>query len=256
MATITGTQFNDVLVGKGTARSPIDDYIYGLAGNDAIEGRYGNDTIEGGDGNDTIYGDTINHNSVRGGADRIFGGKGDDTIYAGGGNDVIVASEGTTADRDIVFGGHGNDWMFTGNGNDFLSGGVGNDTLRAGGGDDTLVGNTGHDTLVGHSGNDLLIGYHTVGTQIRDIDTLSGGSGADIFALGNSTGIAYLGIGYAVITDFEKNVDDIRVHGNLFEYTLGHTTSGGKAQTNIFKGTDLLAVVQNVHVEYSDLVGA
>ncbi len=260
MADIHGDHNNNILIGNGT-RFAIKDYIYAYAGDDLIEGRLGDDNIYGGDGDDEIYGD-FEHtakNSFGGafneGNDLIFAGKGDDTVYGGGGNDVIVASEGTFADRDTVFGGFGNDWVFTGNGDDFLAGGLGHDELRAGGGNDTLVGGFGNDELLAHSGNDLLIGYHETGTTTTEVDTLWGGSGADIFALGNSFGDAYLGSGYAIIEDFQKGVDDIRVfEDNIFTYQLGQSSNGDTEIRN--QGGDLLAVVSDVNITYADLVSA
>ncbi len=84
---------------------------------------------------------------------------------------------------------------------------------------------------------------------------MGGGSGADIFALGNSFGDAYLGSGYAIIEDFQKGVDDIRVfEDNIFTYQLGQSSNGDTEIRN--QGGDLLAVVSDVNITYADLVSA
>ncbi|TSD84416.1 hypothetical protein FFK22_032610, partial [Mycobacterium sp. KBS0706] len=56
-----------------------------------------------------------------------------------------------TDQRDVLFGGAGNDTISGGDTNDTLIGGAGNDRIIGGTGDDWLVGNAGHDVFVYNS---------------------------------------------------------------------------------------------------------
>ena len=78
MATINGTNNDDVLIGTGS-----DDRIDGLGGNDTITGGGGNDTIFGRAGNDTV-----NVNVSSDGADQVNLGPGNDLV------NVTAASAG------------------------------------------------------------------------------------------------------------------------------------------------------------------
>ncbi|HAX75244.1 MAG TPA: hypothetical protein DCY88_05260 [Cyanobacteria bacterium UBA11372] len=68
--------------------------------------------------------------------------------------------------------------------------------------------------LVGGDGNDTLIGYGSVANQ-NEVDILIGGSGRDLFVLGNSSSNAYLNNGnsdYALIKGFTIGEDKIQLH--------------------------------------------
>ncbi|MGK6324727.1 calcium-binding protein [Sphingomonas sp. DT-51] len=78
--------------------------------------------------------------------------------------DVVVRSQTTTGDNDLVYsgytasnidGGAGNDTMFGSGDADILSGGTGDDTLYANPGADILTGGTGNDILGGGAGDDV-----------------------------------------------------------------------------------------------------
>jgi Ca2+-binding RTX toxin-like protein len=95
-----------------------------------------------------------------------------------------------------------------------------------------------------------LIGFN--GVNGNELDTLTGGLGADQFQLGNAAGSFYLNSGgssFATILDFKAiEGDKIRVNGNVFGYTLDKTFnfSGGPAlDTGIYKNGDLIGVVQD-----------
>ena len=169
--------------------------------------------------------------------------------YGYGGNDYFW---GNTA-NDTLYGDDGNDTLKGYDGDDYLSGGYGNDWLEGEYGNDTLLGGYGNDTLYGDSGNDYLNGFG--GGYSVEIDTLTGGSGSDTFAIGDSTGVAYLGGydyftntdgSYALITDFSAASDYIQAYAGA-SYSLGYGDwSGGSAlDTGIYTGGDLLAVVQD-----------
>lgn len=82
--TITGTAFNDQMMGKG-----------------------GNDTINGGDGDDVIYGHDKPGGDQEGetGNDILNGEGGDDMLFGGGGDDTLIG----TAGDDTLSGGDGTD---------------------------------------------------------------------------------------------------------------------------------------------------
>jgi Ca2+-binding RTX toxin-like protein len=135
-----------------------------------MDGKGGHDTLIGGQKNDTLYG--------REGNDSLIGGDHDSVSYNG--SDLIVVGLGDPDGNDVLYGGKGND---------FLDGGKGSDKLY------------------GDENNDVLVGYGgTIKTPSSEIDTLTGGSGADTFVLGdpNRDDLAsfYIGAGYAIITDF------------------------------------------------------
>ncbi|SEM41557.1 Ca2+-binding protein, RTX toxin-related [Loktanella fryxellensis] len=208
------------------------DTIQGGDGNDYVEGDNGNDTIAGNGGNDTLYGEDGDDLITGGeGNDTIFGGKGNDSITAGIGNDTVHGDDGDDVintgnhatpatdydypgpivpglpigdndpfpndDRDVVFGGAGNDTITTGDDDDTIFGGIGNDTIDAGidddyveggDGDDTIIGSQGEDTLYGNGGNDLIYGGLVAEIELDDSfdpavddnrDTIFGGDGND-----------------------------------------------------------------------------
>jgi hypothetical protein len=130
---------------------------------------------------------------------------------------------------------------------EILTGTVNNDYLYGGNGDDYIVGNLGDDILVGGAGNDNLVGY---GGGAYEYDELIGGSGADLFILGSSPyGSYYVGAGYAVIQDFSwQEGDYIAVGSDINEYSLlkdFNFVGGSAADTAIYKGNDLIAIVQD-----------
>jgi Ca2+-binding RTX toxin-like protein len=94
MATITGTENNDNLLG-----SSVNDEIEGLAGNDVLDGGGGNDKIEGGDGLDVLIGGDGN--------DFLEGNKGNDIMIGNAGNDVLEWDDGDGS--DLMIGGSGED---------------------------------------------------------------------------------------------------------------------------------------------------
>ena len=120
-----------------------------VGGNDIIHGRNGDDTINGGAGNDTLYGDD-----------------GDDTLNGNLGDDNLIGGD----DSDTLDGGDGNDVLNGSGGSDILRGGAGSDTL-----DDVLGGNT----IDGGAGDDFI---NNLGSR-EWVDTVTGGSGRDVFEL-------------------------------------------------------------------------
>ncbi|WP_281276203.1 choice-of-anchor L domain-containing protein [Aliishimia ponticola] len=127
----------------------------------------------------------------------------------------------------------------------------GNDRLVGGAGDDTLLGLTGSDTLIGGNGDDMLYGTGAddmtenfgVGApgDTFEIDTLTGGNGADRFVLGaldedNTPLSFYLGRtnanedatdSRAIITDFDATEGDrLVLAGSSGDYVVETVADG------------------------------
>jgi Ca2+-binding RTX toxin-like protein len=166
------------------------------------------------------------------GDDVIEGGAGDQVLYGGKGNDLIFG--------DGILGGSsapsGNDFLIGGDDNDWLYGGRGNDKLNGGWGDDYLNGYGGYSD--------------------SEMDTLTGGPGADTFGLGynwrssSNIDIYYLDSGNAVITDFQAlEGDQIRIGGGIGDYTLVQDQNlignPNLLDTAIYRYSDLIAIVQD-----------
>jgi len=175
--------------------------------------------------------------------DDLFGTSGADFIDGLGGDDFILAYHG----NDTVYGESGNDYIDGGWGDDDLFGEAGNDIILGDLGDDDLFGGLGNDYLDGEAGADYLYGGGEV-LDSKELDTLTGGLGPDVFFLGDMYGAYYedsFGLGeasYATITDFNAlEGDQIQVFGSIDDYSL-ETFAGG---LDIFYKGDLIAFVQN-----------
>lgn len=272
----TPTAGNDRL--KGTNKS---DKIAGLGGNDTIQGANGADTLSGDQGSDSIYGQAGNDLLYGGeGSDRLKGDSGNDLLRGGSGNDYLEGGAG----KDRLFGHSGNDQLRGGSSQDTLDGGQGNDSIYGDGDHDLLLGRDGNDRLYGGSGRDMLVGHKGNDTMFggsgndslyggdgRDVltgiaansstsksqkDTLNGGSGGDLFVLGNKSQPFYndgknntLGKGdYAHIQGYEvAKGDRILLHGSASEYSLGSSPTGTPSGQAIFLKTpgidELVAIV-------------
>lgn len=169
MATITGDEFSNVLIGTSKP-----DIITGLGGKDAVFGGRGDDILDGGYGDDIILGAN--------GKDTITGGFGDDYILGQNGDDLIIsygfdASTFTVSiDKDFVDGGNGDDDISGSNGSDTLLGGAGDDRLEGeqisavgGGAGDRLFGGIGDDLILPRWGDDFSDGGR--GDDIIDLTT-------------------------------------------------------------------------------------
>lgn len=153
-----------------------------------VSGRGGQDLIELGDGDD-VYKDGENQSSAA--RDTVHGGAGNDTMTARHGSDFLRGEEGW----DVLVGGQGNNRLSGGIGNDLLEGRHGDDTLAGGGGNDTLIADPGQDILRGGDGIDLFVfdaarfGFDTVYDFSSDrLRMVSPGEAQDLEAfLGAST---------------------------------------------------------------------
>ncbi|NEO79650.1 calcium-binding protein [Moorena sp. SIO4G3] len=258
---ITGNSSNNILFGQSG-----NDTIYGNGGDDALAGGTGSDRMYGGTGND-IYsvdstGDVVTE-YVNQGIDRVYSSisymLGDNvenltlmsSAYYGHGNNLNNSMRGNS-DNNLLWGKSGNDELYGEAGTDALLGDTGNDILDGGSDNDYLYGGFGNDTLTGGSGNDSLQGYE--GSSSGEQDILTGGTGADTFALGNNafgTKVAYIGdgnSGYATITDFDGTQSDkVQLGGGISDYTVNYSNFSGTSalDTALYYQGDLIAVFQD-----------
>lgn len=262
---IYGFKGNDVIAGNAG-----NDRLYGGSGNDTLYAGKGYDELYGGEGNDTYIVDSYNFTifeRLGKSSDTIeipldyelkdpkienlvllknarfgTGNRGDNSVTGNDSNNALSGLQG----NDRLAGGSGNDTLYGNQGNDILRGGEGTDELYGQTGNDRLVGDRGNDTLVGEAGNDILIGY---GGSRGERDRLMGGDGADLFGLGDlNKGNYYLGSGYAAIVDFRRTQQDkIQVSDKIKNYRLvkQNTLGSSAPDTAIYKGRDLIAVVQD-----------
>jgi len=202
--TINGTAGNDSLVGGAG-----NDTISGFDGNDTIDGGAGADNMVGGTGDDLYFVDNpgdiiveqqnegidearasvdytlpafVNNLTLLGGAVNGTGNDIENLITGNALDNVLNGGD----DNDTLVGGAGNDTLIGSNGANVLDGGAGNDWLGSGAGL-LLNDNDPGDLLIGGDGNDTLVGESRTFSVRGDAgiaDTLSGGLGDDVYAVG------------------------------------------------------------------------
>lgn len=248
----TGTDGDDMIdAGNG------DDLLDGLSGNDILLGGSGDDVLAGGDGDDILLGqqdeDTLNGDA---GDDYLQGGIGQDTLNGGTGSDWLQGLDG----NDEILGMGGDDILIGGNQSDTLSGGAGNDLLVGGIGlgpavdlDELIDIRSGTpvaealgvaeedvirlrddndaDTLVGGNGDDIL--------ALGASDTGTGGAGNDIFGLLENAGAS----GPALLTDYDPSEDQLVVLVNDINTTLNLSLSDDNGDALIMLDQQVLARV-------------
>ena len=98
-----------------------------------------------------------------------------------------------------------------------MLGGDKDDVLIGNDGDDILIGNYGSDVLEGGNGDDIIVGTRNQINSDKEVDTLTGGAGADQFWLGTDrfayknkkTTPSNFNNSYALITDFNPGEGDV-----------------------------------------------
>jgi len=168
-------------------------------------------------------------------SERISGSDGDDMISGGGGNDLLLGKAG----NDTLMGDAGSDWLLGSDGADHLMGNAGHDVLIGGNGPDQIIGGAGNDfvesaNVVDESQlessaasavslSDVIVAYDLPSSSDEgdnidlgdgddtvvagDNDIITGGSGADEFALGDWV----RGGSPVEITDFDMAEDIISI---------------------------------------------
>jgi Ca2+-binding RTX toxin-like protein len=201
-------EFSDEMHGTGAG-----DTFYAGGGNDTIYAGGGSDEVYGGSGDDTIYATAYGYPGFHAawGNDAVYGGDGNDRIFYGDTTSNVIlfgdnmTSPGAHDGNDTIVSGSGDDYIYGGGGNDRIWGGAGNDVIYgdmpfgSAKGDDLIVGGAGTDYIYGGAGNDQIWGG-------RDVDYLTGGSGADTFAFAaGDSGLHYADAD--VIYDFTPSFD-------------------------------------------------
>ncbi len=215
-----GTDVSLLLTNFGGAATTLT----GGTGNDNLYAGDSGDTLTGGAGTDRLTGGT--------GADNINGAGGVDTIRGGAGNDTIVGGDGAVDDVDGEAG------------DDSITGGTTGSTLKGGADNDIINGGTGADTIDGGSGNDTI----TAGTTADQVNSLTGGSGADLF---NYT-VANTDDTLAQVDEFKDfntgldvfdftDLTNSNLHGNGTDLQIGAGTDNLGANTGLFISTTAAA---------------
>ncbi len=108
------------------------------------------------------------------------------------------------------------------------------------GGNDYLAGGAGNDILKGGDGDDILNGSNSIALGLNEQDVLVGGGGADQFILSEAAAAYYLGGSndYAIIEDFELDIDTVHLFGSATDYTQA---AQGADTLLYWQGTDLVA---------------
>ncbi|MDE3081765.1 MAG: hypothetical protein KGI94_17230, partial [Paracoccaceae bacterium] len=148
----------------------------------------------------------------------------------GDGNDSISGGRTVLDQRDVIFGGAGNDTLNGGHGNDSIVGGTGADIVIGGFGGDRLIGNDGNDTLTGGPQSDVIFGGP--GDDFLNggfaNDKLIGGPGADVFFHGSKPGNGTDWIkDYSAAEGDRLMFGDPRVHASDFMVNFGNTPHAG-----------------------------
>ena len=282
--------FKNIKTGSGndqlTQLDRIDNNFSTNAGNDTVNPGIGFDTVNGGDGDDRLIldysvGDTGSPMFMN----LLPKDKSGSAFRTVDPNDT----ESSTLDSIIftqfesyqVTGTSKDDSIIVGDGSDSVTGGLGSDALTGNRGNDLLVGGDGNDTLRGTNNEDYgsafippsqpgTFGSNTPPDLPKDIDTLTGGVGADRFVLGDNFSLYYANAGnndYALITDFNPAEGDIIQlplcpggFNNTRAYTLGSSFTGVAGTAIYSPGNELIAIVQgnanlDLNASYFSFVG-
>jgi Ca2+-binding RTX toxin-like protein len=235
---------NDTLTGfENLIGSALNDTLTGDGNDNVIEGGLGNDTLAGGLGNDTA--------SYAGAAAGVTAS----LALQGAGQNTVNAGTDTLSGFENLAGSAFNDSLSGDANANTLSGGAGDDTLNPGanpgGTVDLLDGGLGSDTasfagnasavtatLNGATDATALVGGLAIAT-LRNIENLTGGTGADILTGDSNANVIEGGLGNDIL-DGGLGVDTVAFSGATavtVDLALGTATG---------LGSDTLAGFENV----------
>jgi hypothetical protein len=253
-----------------------DDALRNIVGA-TIDGGAGYDSMVGGTGNDTLYVSSINTLDTltgTGSSNNRFmshtgAGYGGDVVVGGGGNDWIILTGSdvywsgragaTTAtlgyalsDSGDAAGGLSISNIKLQDGSPVARNATGNSTSTGNQQFSRLGNETGSNWIIGNNEGNILNGGGVGGTDGTGIgvDTLTGGTGADVFVIGKNftdpnsnytnsnsnkwiinagawdkTASTYTDADYVIIQQFDKTNDKIDLLGNASNYWIGSTPS-------------------------------
>jgi Ca2+-binding RTX toxin-like protein len=249
--TLNGGTGSDIMIGSAQNDWFVIDHagdsIVGGGGTDAIISELDGYTLQvgfnalalgngatvgsGNSGDNSLTGNSLN-NTLNGGdgADTLMGGIGIDYYYINSSDDVVIELAGYGTDTIEVSGitsytlAANTEKLVLGAGAVNGTGTSLNNTLTGNTDSNSLFGAAGNDSLFGSDGADTLVG--TNASVRNEIDTLTGGSGADLFILGNSSGIFYNDAynsqtgttDYALITDFNSGEDSLQLKSGTYYF--------------------------------------
>jgi Ca2+-binding RTX toxin-like protein len=254
-ATVRGFEiYENIITDSGndtiTQLDRVNNTFITNAGNDTVNAGIGFDFADGGDGDDLLI---VDYSAQDFGSGMTLFATGKDFARRSIDPNNVEAPDldrinFVNFERYQVIGTSQNDDIETGNSND---------TIVANAGDDRVYANQGNDSLNGGSGNDFLVGTIARNDDlfVGDIDTLTGDTGADTFALGKSFDHSfYINAGssdYAFITDFNPAEGDkiqlrnCGVAGESFDrgYTIQEFPAFGISYLYAERGQELIAVI-------------
>ena len=301
--TLLGVVANTATGGEGTDSLINFENITGSAFNDILIGDGNTNVINGGDGNDLLLGGA--------GADNLNGGNGTDTVsYTNALSAIAVTINGTgtlgDANGDTLTGienliGSAFDDVITGDGaNNTIDGGTGNDVINAAGGVDTIsylaaaaavtvnlssagvnaTGGAGSDTLtnfeniIGSNLDDILTGDGAANIIEGGLgnDTLDGAGGIDTVSYENASSGVSVNISGAAVSGIAANAssgpagDDLlgnfeNITGSAFNDTLignggANTIDGGLGDDVLIGGAGADAIVGGAGIDTASYVNA
>ena len=233
---LTGSQFNDTLIGSGGV-----NVLMGLGGNDLLNGGAGADHMYGGTGNDTYVVDNVGDVVDETDGDGLDLVKASisfslaDAVHAIGDIENLTL----TGTANINATGNALDNVLIGNsGANVLTGLDGNDTLNGGGGADHMFGGTGNDTYVVDNRGDIV--DESGGDGIDTVQSLVSFSLADpVHAIGDIENLTLTGT--ANINATGNELDNVLIGNSGANVLTGldgnDTLNGGAGADKMYGGT-------------------
>jgi len=240
-----GANLEDLVVSGNGSGNDLANVIFGSQGANRLFGGGRSDTLYGGVGNDYLDGGTDN--------DRMYGGTGADVYVVNSTRDYTIENDGEGYDSVIA----SLNWTLDANIENLQLTGAKAKIGRGNRLNNRLVGSDISNALDGATGNDTLTGTTQEHYGLHEIDTLTGGSGHDVFVLGVKSTIFYAdhkaateGTGdYALITDFQSSTDRLQLQGKASQYYLGASDVPGVSGKGLYHedgATDeLIAILQS-----------